>query len=537
MAIELLSVLRPAVVAALPGSPVKGDTVVLSGDGHLYTYSGAAWVDNGASGGSSPVLPQATNTQAHWYIDAVTGSDADDGLTAGTAIATWAELGKRLNGKRIPQETIVHVMSDTPDTDPIYLDICIDAGSGAFFAITGADGVVTTARAGSAATALNAPANTRATVTAPVGFPLAAGQLIRASNGGFHWVHKTTGLVAGLDAGCDVDLVPPAFVFPDVTLPPTDSYDEWKLPRVYPGLIRVTQYRSGQASLLIDALDIGTDGALDTFEPTIPTLGFAVLSRCRIRSFSSGMIGGAAANVLKCYFDSLNPQALASNSFYNWCTIRRIEIYAGNGATFADCTFAATAGGSRYNESLRLMPGASAIVQNCGFFDGAANGIVLSAFSNLETLGAVYGTSAGSGVLLGGGSQLAFTQRPTIAGATAAFRYTDNPDTSAKSWAAISLTATYTVIQNKSRAGGSVTLDFGTVGGYATVSIPYVNATASDVVIASLAGSTVDHSEEEHAIEEMDVRAAVYPGVGYAIFGSVRNSTTHGTFNVNWAVV
>lgn len=51
MAVEYLSPIRFVVVAALPGSPAKGDSVVLSGDGHLYTYDGAAWVDNGAGGG------------------------------------------------------------------------------------------------------------------------------------------------------------------------------------------------------------------------------------------------------------------------------------------------------------------------------------------------------------------------------------------------------------------------------------------------------------------------------------------------------
>lgn len=53
MTTELLSVIRPAVVASLPstGASTKGDTCVLAGDGHLYTFDGAAWVDNGASGG------------------------------------------------------------------------------------------------------------------------------------------------------------------------------------------------------------------------------------------------------------------------------------------------------------------------------------------------------------------------------------------------------------------------------------------------------------------------------------------------------
>lgn len=51
MSVEVLTPLRPKVVAALPGSPSKGDTVVLNGDGHLYTFDGSTWVDNGAGGG------------------------------------------------------------------------------------------------------------------------------------------------------------------------------------------------------------------------------------------------------------------------------------------------------------------------------------------------------------------------------------------------------------------------------------------------------------------------------------------------------
>lgn len=51
MAHELLTALRPVIVAALPGSPSKGDTVVLNSNGHLYTYDGSGWVDNGAAGG------------------------------------------------------------------------------------------------------------------------------------------------------------------------------------------------------------------------------------------------------------------------------------------------------------------------------------------------------------------------------------------------------------------------------------------------------------------------------------------------------
>ncbi len=51
MAKELLSVLRFAVVAALPGGATKGDACVLTTDGHLYVFDGTAWVDHGATGG------------------------------------------------------------------------------------------------------------------------------------------------------------------------------------------------------------------------------------------------------------------------------------------------------------------------------------------------------------------------------------------------------------------------------------------------------------------------------------------------------
>lgn len=53
MARAFLTVLRPVVVASLPsvGASTKGDTCVLTSDGHLYTFDGSVWVDNGAGGG------------------------------------------------------------------------------------------------------------------------------------------------------------------------------------------------------------------------------------------------------------------------------------------------------------------------------------------------------------------------------------------------------------------------------------------------------------------------------------------------------
>lgn len=51
MSIELQSALRFVVLGSAPSSPAQGDAYVSSGNGHLYVYDGAGWVDHGASGG------------------------------------------------------------------------------------------------------------------------------------------------------------------------------------------------------------------------------------------------------------------------------------------------------------------------------------------------------------------------------------------------------------------------------------------------------------------------------------------------------
>ncbi len=62
MAHELLVPLRPVLVTVFPAGPSMGDTVVLVGDGHLYTYDGATWVDNG-SGTSTGIAAIAAGSQ------------------------------------------------------------------------------------------------------------------------------------------------------------------------------------------------------------------------------------------------------------------------------------------------------------------------------------------------------------------------------------------------------------------------------------------------------------------------------------------
>ncbi len=52
-------------------------------------------------------------TQAAWFINAVTGSDANNGATSGTAIASWAELARRWGDDPVlSQDTDVFIETD-----------------------------------------------------------------------------------------------------------------------------------------------------------------------------------------------------------------------------------------------------------------------------------------------------------------------------------------------------------------------------------------------------------------------------------------
>ncbi len=69
------------------------------------------------SGGSSAYLTQAT-----WNIDPTNGNDSNTGLTAVTALKTWAEMDNRLGPEaKIPQATNIFILGNLPSTDPINI--------------------------------------------------------------------------------------------------------------------------------------------------------------------------------------------------------------------------------------------------------------------------------------------------------------------------------------------------------------------------------------------------------------------------------
>lgn len=86
--------------------------------------------------------------------------------------------------------------------------------------------------------------------------------------------------------------------------------------------------------------------------------------------------------------------------------------------------------------------------------------------------------------------------------------------------------------------GGLSVVNFG-VGGSTNVELVLTGITGilitSSVVAHVACVSTADHNEDEHALEEIDVRAGrIVAGVGFSIFAKTRNTPLYGNWTVAW---
>jgi hypothetical protein len=83
---------------------------------------------------------------------------------------------------------------------------------------------------------------------------------------------------------------------------------------------------------------------------------------------------------------------------------------------------------------------------------------------------------------------------------------------------------------------GRATLDFGTRGTVASVSVASATVTATSRVIASIAAvASADHTADEALAEDIEVRVGpITAGVGFDVRGIVRRGRTSGEFFVDW---
>ena len=89
-------------------------------------------------------------------------------------------------------------------------------------------------------------------------------------------------------------------------------------------------------------------------------------------------------------------------------------------------------------------------------------------------------------------------------------------------------------------ASGTATLDFGVAANKAVDASVAVTGQpsigASSLVEAWIMGeSTTDHNEDEHLVENLEVKCGIpTAGVGFTIYGKCTEGDAHGQFKVKW---
>jgi predicted RNA-binding Zn ribbon-like protein len=107
-------------------SDTNADTIAATG-GDAGRWKTIAYIPTEAAI-SAGMLRTTAHTEADWYVDADNGNDTYDGLTESTPLATFAELGARINANVIdgasdvPTVT-VHVLSDITEDIELYVRV------------------------------------------------------------------------------------------------------------------------------------------------------------------------------------------------------------------------------------------------------------------------------------------------------------------------------------------------------------------------------------------------------------------------------
>lgn len=369
--------------------------------------------------------------QTVWVVDPVAGFDENDGLTAGTALKTAAELRRRVNGGtgvpwRISADTSITFLNDVPAADP--LDLVIWPVQGGFLRIKGTPVVAYTGAIG-AVTAINRATNTPYDFTDAV---LGVGQVGKrqrmtsgARNGYLTWLAK--------DLGGGKYRVPPWTFLNTAAASPNSIPDAQG--SVAPGDTYVIETLTN-----IGAMHLRIVGTTNVAAPSANTVPLLMTD---IR-YTGGFNGGVA---ISGFPDSTNTPVvygcdMGSAIFYG-------SLIAGRQA--ATTYASAAAGPIGYFGSLiagdlsiqtgvmaffdfdtliqagrlRLREGGTGRVGSLGVFDSAADGVLIEDAS-LRTLAflagvdALYGAgNAGAGVSkTSAGPNYTYVTKPTITGST-----------------------------------------------------------------------------------------------------------------------
>lgn len=158
-------------------------------------------------------------TQAAWFVDPIDGDDTNNGETAATAIATMAELQRRIGSAYINQDTTITLLNDIPDAD--FFGFRGSLGPAAFLRLVGGNPTVLGTGVLTGVTPEVPAAGTRGSITiAGFDFSPFIGERVRVTagvNAGIvAWIEGVTGGNATAYVSAPID--PPNYTNADFTI-------------------------------------------------------------------------------------------------------------------------------------------------------------------------------------------------------------------------------------------------------------------------------------------------------------------------------
>lgn len=333
------------------------------------------------------------STQATWHVRPSTGSDANNGLTSASPVATGVELSNRLGRyNRIAQATTVNLPEGLPATDALSLIVVFDDLNASGAGILAKGGVKTTLGTGtftSAPTAENPATNTTWSVV---------NSALPSANSWAALVGKRIRITSGPRVGLM------AWILKDLGSK-TARTSEWAVVDAWPGLsVTLGTPQSGDAYAVEDLQQVSL-GAIDTLfqnidynDPGFPNISFQDLE---IRD--AGLFQPRSLADIRFYGCTVVPQldasycqyALALNThFVNGIVVNHGgQCVAYAGSSFGDCV--ASTGG-------QFRPDGNFIAQGANIMSLDTGGLVLGKCAALDSDSGIVSVGGGAIQLTGG---------------------------------------------------------------------------------------------------------------------------------------
>lgn len=385
--------------------------VLLAKDGNLGIVTGSQALN-------------ASSTQTAWFIDPVSGNNANDGLTSGTAIQTDAERQRRVGLIwNIVADTTVTYLNNVPATDPCVFNFTLGTNG-----VLRIKGTPATNYSGtfSAVTDMNRATQTASAVTDVTMGAGRTGQRVRATSGAainsIAWLDRDFGAgvyrtspwgianlaaspIPGNPTATNVDATN-TFVVETLTTIGYLSINN--LSAQYGGALSVNG-----SQIVVSDLSLTQSDVVFSMQPVGSVTNAPFVYGCRVHP-------PANAAMAQCYIDTGVIHASAGPTVaYFGCLVRGRPTFQNGTVAFVDYDTLFSQSG---NNGFRVRYGGVARIGSAAVFDAGSDAVLIEdgeARCDVFLSGAdlLWGTGNGAhGIRVRSGGKVTYVTKPTVAG-------------------------------------------------------------------------------------------------------------------------